>query len=330
MKKIFIFLVLILLTFSCRPPTIEEQVKSLISTQNREDIKEIAYSLADSVNVKSSKLLLSYYPRDIVNDDGTIDLIAKIRRNRIIWGLEDIIYRYLKIDNPRIEDCLLFITDPNPDHNLGNNEKLKLISYGLTIDYNKKQSRNILVKSALKHNRSGMLALIDIWKSDKDDRILEVLKLFDEELHDYLVSNMTNDVNSVELLARIGEPVISRMKREMRGSDRNRRFAAGDVLVKMIQYHPDALNALTSAITSNGTRTIARNYPFYIRLGQKNTESILLKALRYNFSTTMCVDFLNCGNSILEDGATTIAKDNGYYITSGFGNNGGPIWGSGN
>lgn len=326
MKKIYLFL--ISLTFSCGPGTIEEQVENLISTPEREDVKDIAYSLADSVNVKSSELLLSYYPKDIVNDDGSTDVMAKIRRNRIIWGLEDIIYRYSKIDNPKIENCLSFITDPNPDHNLGNNEKLKLISYGLTIDYSKKQFRNLLAKSALKHNRSGMLALIDIWKSEKDDRILEVLKLFDQELHDYLVFNMTNDNNSVELLARIGEPVISRMKREMRGSDRNRRFAAGDVLVKMIQYHPDALNALTSAITSNGTRTIARNYPFYIRLGQENTEKILLKALRYNFSTTMCVDYLNCGNSTLESGATKIARDNGYIVTPGFGSHGGPKWGS--
>jgi hypothetical protein len=327
-KKIFIFF--ILLTFSCGPGTIEEQVESLISTPEREDIKDIAYSLADSVNVKSSELLLSYYPKEIVKDDGTTDIMAKIRRNRIIWGLEDIIYRYSEINNPKIEKCLFFITDPNPDHNLGNNEKLKLISFGLTIDYNSKQFRDILATSALKHNSSGMLALIDIWKSKKDDRILEVLKLFDEGLHDYLVSNMTNDNNSVELLARIGEPVISRMKREMRGSDRNRRFAAGDVLVKMIQYHPDALNALTSAITSNGTRTIARNYPFYIRLGQENTEKILLKALRYNFSTTMCVDYLNCGNSTLESGATKIARDNGYVVTPGFGSHGGPKWGSDN
>ena len=38
------------------------------------------------------------------------------------------------------------------------------------------------------------------------------------------------------------------------------------------------------------------NYPFYIRLGQDNTEKILLKALDQNFSTEMCVDYLNCGN----------------------------------
>jgi len=43
----------------------------------------------------------------------------------------------------------------------------------------------------------------------------------------------------------------------------------------------------------------------------------------------MCVDYLNCGSKTIEDGATKIAKDNGYTVTSGFGSHSGPIWGSG-
>ena len=86
---------------------------------------------------------------------------------------------------------------------------------------------------------------------------------------------------------------------------------------------------LKHAINKNGIKTIARNYPFYIRLGQSGSEEILLKALRYNFSTTMCVDYLNCGNKTIEDRATQIAKDNGYIVTPGFGSHSGPIWGSG-
>ena len=107
-------------------------------------------------------------------------------------------------------------------------------------------------------------------------------------------------------------------------------FAAGDVLVRMLQYHPNAVSSLISAIDNSGLRTIAKNYPFYIRLGQINTEQILLKALNQYFSTEMCVDYLNCGNKELEDGSTSIAWKKGYRITSKFGDHSGPKWGSGN
>lgn len=40
----------------------------------------------------------------------------------------------------------------------------------------------------------------------------------------------------------------------------------------------------------------------------------------------MGVDYLNCGNKTLEDGATKIAKDNGYIVNPGFGNHSAPIW----
>jgi hypothetical protein len=314
----------------CGPGTIENQVEKLIITSEKKDITEIGYSLADSVNVKAPKLLIQSYPKDVINKDESSDLISEIKKMRVIWGLEAIIYKYSKINNPKIELCLSYITDPNQDHNLGNDEKLDLISYGLTMENSKEKFKDILANSALKHDENGMLALIQDWNKNKNPKLLYALKFFDKKLLNHLSNLMVYDKNAVDLLARIGESAIPKMKIEMRSSNRKKRFAAGDVLVKMIQYHPDALNSLTSAITSSGTRTIARNYPFYIRLGQKNTESILLKALRYNFSTTMCVDYLNCGNSILEDGATKIAKDNGYYITSSFGNNAGPIWGSGN
>ncbi len=328
--KCSLFYCLIITIMACGPGTIENQVEELISSSEKKDITEIAYSLADSINVKAPKLLIEAYPKDVINKDGSTDFSAKNKQKRVIWGLEGIIYKYSKINNPKIEICLSYITDPNQNHNLENEKKLELISYGLTMENSTEKFKDILANSALKHEKNGMLALIQDWNKNKNPKLLYALRLFDKKLLNHLSKLIVDDKNAVDLLARIGESVIPRMKSEMRSSSSERRFAAGDVLVKMIQYHPDALNSLTSAINKSGTRTIAQNYPFYIRLGQKNTENILLKALRYNFSTTMCVDYLNCGNSILENGATKIAKDNGYIVTPGFGNNSGPIWGSGN
>ena len=329
-KNSILFLGVFLLIVSCGPGSIEDQVEQLVSTSEKKDVQEIAYSLADSLDIKASKLLIQSYPLTTLNQDGTKNYTA-IRKQRIItWGLQSIIERYSQINDPKIARCLSYITDPNQNQNLENDKKLDLIIFGLTID-NYEENFDVIIKnSAVKHKRSGMLKLINQWNKTKDNRLVKAIEQFNKQSIDYLTNLMVSDKNAVELLARIGEPVISRMKREMRSSDREKRFAAGDVLVKMIQYHPDALNSLTSAISKNGTRTIARNYPFYIRLGQKNTEQILLKALRYNFSRTMCLDYLNCGNTILENGATKIASDNGYIVTPGIGSHGGPIWGSGN
>ena len=330
-KNSILFLGLFLLMVSCGPGSIEDQVEQLVSTSEKKDVQEIAYSLADSLDIKASKLLIESYPLTTLNQDDPYEIAQEWRKKRIItWGLQSIIERYSQINDPKIARCLSYITDPSQNQNLGNDKKLDLIIFGLTID-NYEENFDVIIKnSAVKHKRSGMLKLINHWNKTKDNRLVKAIEQFNKQSIDYLTNLMVSDKNAVELLARIGEPVISRMKREMRSSDRKKRFAAGDVLVKMIQYHPDALNSLTSAISKNGTRTIARNYPFYIRLGQKNTEQILLKALRYNFSTTMCLDYLNCGNTILENGATTIASDNGYIVTPGIGNHGGPIWGSGN
>ena len=241
------------------------------------------------------------------------------------------IFRYSETNDSRIEECLSYITDPNSLHTLSNNNKLDLIIYGLDLPGTNDKFKTILYNSALKHNDTGMLKLIEHWKQDRNsETMLNAIKLFDQKVVLHLSDQIVNDDSSIELLARIGEPSISTMKRKMRSNEQSIRFAAGDVLVKMIEYHPNALTTLTSAINKNGIKTIARNYPFYVRLGQSGSEQILLKALRYNFTTTMCVDYLNCGSKTIEDGATKIAKVNGYIVTPGFGNHSGPIWGNGN
>lgn len=328
--KIYYSFFLILILTSCGSNNIENQVDEIIRTSEKEEINEIAYSLADSLDVKASKLLIDLHPKQTIKPDGTTDFIAIATERRVRWALQGIISRYSGIKNSKREICLSYITDPNIDHNLSNDEKIEFILYGLNLNNTDKEFQTVLANSALKHGSDAMLKLIEEWKGNKSSKkLLNAINIFDQKVLNHLSNLIEDDKNAIELLARIGQPAISIMKRKMRSNKQSIRFAAGDVLVKMIEYHPNALTSLTSAINKNGVRTIARNYPFYIRLGQSGSEEILLKALRYNFSTTMCVDYLNCGSKTIEDRATQIAKDNGYIVTPGFGSHSGPIWGSG-
>ena len=328
--KIYYSFFLILILTSCGSNNIEDQVDEIIRTSEKEEINEIAYSLADSLDVKASKLLIDLHPKQTIKPDGTNDFIAIATERRVRWALQGIISRYSGIKDSKREICLSYITDPNIEHNLSNDEKIEFILYGLNLNNTDKEFQTVLANSALKHGSDAMLKLIEEWKGNKSSKeLLNAINIFDQKVLNHLSNLIEDDKNAIELLARIGQPAISIMKRKMRSNKQSIRFAAGDVLVKMIEYHPNALTSLTSAINKNGVRTIARNYPFYIRLGQSGSEEILLKALRYNFSTTMCVDYLNCGSKTIEDRATKIAKDNGYIVTPGFGSHSGPIWGSG-
>jgi hypothetical protein len=98
----------------------------------------------------------------------------------------------------------------------------------------------------------------------------------------------------------------------------------------MSASQPEAVEELMSAIDRTNTEAIRRNYLFYIRLGKSGTEKMLLKALEEVFSYQMCIDFLNCGNSEIEEGAKSIAWENGYEVTTESGEHSGPTWGSGN
>ena len=318
-SRSFITLFSLFILVSCEPNTIEKQVEELVSETEKKDITQIAYSLADSLDTKASKLLIAKYP------------MQSSVKEKIRWGLQGIISRYANINDSRIEACLSYITDPNPIHMLSNDNKLDLIIYGLELFGTNDKFKSILSNSALKHNEYGMLKLIGKWKQDRNSRaLLDAIRFFDQEVLAYLSDLITEDEFAIDLLARIGEPAIPIMKRKMRSNTQSVRFAAGDVLVKMIEYHPDALSNLTSAIDKQGIKTIANNYIFYIRLGQPGSEKIILKALRYNFSLTMGLDLLNCGSSIIEDGAAKIARENGYTVTSSVGSHPGPRWGSSN
>ena len=114
----------------------------------------------------------------------------------------------------------------------------------------------------------------------------------------------------------------------MKSSVQGVRFAAGDVLVEMIKYHPEVVAELIDALDDSSMYTIAKNHPFYIRLGRSGSESLLLRTLDDYFTVDMCLDFLNCGSSIIMDGAERIAYEHGYEVYQSPGAHSGPRWGS--
>lgn len=314
---------------SCGPKNIEEQVQQLIKSNDIEERKEIAYAIADSTDTKASKLLLDFHSA------------TNSKKYLVNNALENMLERYSELTNKqslftnrnkrikRIDKCISFITDPNLQHSISDKEKISFILNGLMIKNSSIIFKKSLAKSLKKHGTPGIKEIIKRWNQNKSSKeLLYAISLYPNQAIEYLSGRIVDDKDAVQLLARIGEPAVNAMKQKMRNSNQSVRFAAGDVLVEMLKYHPKAIISLTSAINKNGIRTIARNYPFYIRLGQPGSEKILLKALRQNFSTTSCVDYLNCGSKILEDGATNIARINGYIVTPGGFGHSGPRWGS--
>ena len=317
--KLFISIFSVIIFFSsCSPINIEQQVQQLVESNDIDKRKDIAYALADSLDTKASKLLL-----DLHSTSNSKKYLAKN-------ALENMLERYSKSTNKNLDKYISFITDPNPQHSISDKEKIYFIVDGLMIKNSSTSFQKSLAKSVKKHGSSGIKEVIKKWNQNKSSKeLLYAISLYPEQAIKYLSKKIVDDKDAVQLLARIGEPAVSTMKQKMRNTRQSVRFAAGDVLVEMLKYHPNAITSLTSAIDENGVRTIARNYPFYIRLGQPGSETILLKALRQNFSTTMCVDYLNCGSKMLEDGATNIARVNGYNVTTNFNKvHSGPRWGS--
>jgi hypothetical protein len=317
--KLFFFIFCSTLFFSsCGPNNIEEQVQKLIESNDIEERRDIAYAIADSLDTKASKLLLDFHSS------------SNSKKYLANNALENMLERYSETTNNQLDKCISFITDPNPQHSISAKGKISFIVNGLMIKNSSSIFQKSLAKSIKKHGKSGIKEIIKKWNNNKSSKeLLYAISLYPEQAIEYLSEKIVDDKDAIQLLARIGEPAVNTMKQKMRNTNQSVRFAAGDVLVEMLKYHPNAIMSLTSAIDKNGVRTIARNYPFYIRLGQPGSEKILLKALRQNFSTSMCVDYLNCGSKMLEDGATNIARINGYNVTSRIGEGySGPRWGS--
>ena len=233
-------------------------------------------------------------------------------------------------NSKNIYNCIKLITEPdttNLNSNI-NNSKIKYIICALSIQ-GTKEFENCLIISANKHGDKAMKEIIETWENGNNSiGLWRSIIAFKEKSIIYLSNQLGKNEISEDLLARIGDPAVDYLKLKMQDPNQSVRFAAADALVKMIEYHPNALKKLTDALNEESLNVISYNYPFYIRLGIKGSEEILLKALDINFSQEMGVDFLNCGNSELESKTIKIANKHGYTIMPGFGESDGPKWGS--
>lgn len=323
-KNTSILPLLILVSFfftACGPKTMEEQVEKIMKSENVEERQSISYSLADSLSIRPAELFMGLHSNPIA-----------------VEALQNMLNRYSGLlvsqpnDTRKALECIRVITEPSSKTEEDINQlKIELIIHASQIDNLNDKYEETLIKAAIQHGNIAMNKIIDAWYDNRrSNSLLNTIKSFDKEAILLLVNRIETDTIAVDLLARFGQPVVNTMLEKMKDENQSVRFAAGDVLVQMQKYDPEAINILTSAIDEGGTKIIAKNYPFYIRLGQYRTEKLLLKALDIYFNQEMCVDYLNCGNTELESGASDIAAKHGYWVMPSIGSHGGPKWGSGN
>ena len=121
--------------------------------------------------------------------------------------------------------------------------------------------------------------------------------------------------------ARAVDPLIVALKDE----DYSARSEAAHSLE---QIGLPAVEQLIAALKEDDLEVVAGIYQFFIKRGEKDSEAVLIKVLNKYGTQSMADDFLNCGNSLLQEAGRKWADNNGYtIISSGYGG-GGPIWGS--
>jgi hypothetical protein len=351
---IMLFAIPMLFT-ACQPKTIEQQVEALIETNKWQTQREIAHALADSLNPRAVELLVALYPHD---HNAEIALSEMMERYEEIVN-EEIITETKPTRAEKVYECVgmmplqeaaEFLGIQAVTHNAHTafsiiknmpimQKRFALIA-GLKIETENSAIQDSLITEikALYDDLyaqydtddiEGMKKLIELWAENPDAQGLQrTVASYGQVAVNYLCLDIDGNA---ELLARLGETSLSTLISKMKNKDVAVRYAAAKALVLMTKYEPQATSDLIEAFDNSNLGAVANNYPFYIRLGRAGTESLLLKALKYKFSTKMCLDFLNCGNAEMESGATDIAHENGYIVFTEYDSrHDGPIWGSGN
>jgi len=321
--RFVLFVSFTLLFTSCKKLTIEQQVEKLMQTEEYIGRQEIAYDLADSLSRLPITLLGELYNK---SEYPHIALTDMLTRYDLLLSKADI------PTQKTIINLVETITSSKiPVAGLNREEKLSILIKALdTYDPNQ-EFKTTLIKVASDHGKSGLITLVNKWYENKSQGlILEAIKSFKYDAVSLLIKDLGSNENAEELLAYIGAPAVDALMSKMKSKSQKVRFSAADVLVRMSKFNPDAVKNLTDVIDSESLGAISKNYPFYIRLGSPGTEELLLSALESNFNRTMCVDYLNCGNSKIEDGAKFIANINGFNVFVEEGFHSGPKWGSEN
>jgi hypothetical protein len=141
-----------------------------------------------------------------------------------------------------------------------------------------------------------------------------------------------------EALVDIGAPSIEPLIASLKSEDR---MASDDArrIIRRIARTPGAIintrggDILMAALKKNDSAVIMAAYPFFIAKGEPDSETLLVEALRQSDYTErlidgeMAVDFLNSGNSILEQAATSWAAQHHYQIVTKYGSSKHLKWG---
>ena len=334
--KLFFSLTISFLLFSCQPKTTEELVSELKNSDSVEESKKIADEIAATYDISAVDLIENKYA------DST-PLIEETYSN---------ILKYYASNFDKFDDNNRVLAFNFINKMLGNDRKSILSKEAIVNIYlsglenskskyfNKELNKNIIDFENVNSDHRVLDKLFDNWSNNvnefetisflESEIILNSILYFEDYSSNYFLQFIVSDEKARDLVAHYGESVVDDLKIMMQNSSSETRYAAAEVLIKMIKLHPEAVKSLTDALKDEDLSMIANNYPFYIRLGAKGSEDLLLMTLRDNFNLTMGVDYLNCGNPYIEKGTIAIAKDNGYHVTSNVGINSGPIWGSGN
>jgi len=135
--------------------------------------------------------------------------------------------------------------------------------------------------------------------------------------------------SAAKALGMIGEPAVEPLIDALANGNALAQGYAAEALGEINDAR--AVEALIAALKDGNTNIIAGAYRFFIRKGIPGTENVLIRVLNSYGDKEMALDFLNCGNSKLEQPARTWARRNDYIITTSSENAKAdhPRWGSG-
>lgn len=118
-------------------------------------------------------------------------------------------------------------------------------------------------------------------------------------------------------LAKIGAPAVKPLIATLKDKDPNVRKVVAHVLEEINDAR--AVKPLIDALKQGDLEVAAGAYTFFIRSGVPGSEAVLIETLEKYGTEEMAENFMNCGNSQLQEAGLKWAKGHGYMIF--------PAWG---
>lgn len=222
---------------------------------------------------------------------------------RAFYGSPSIWFRALeflsKIGRPAVEPLIQDLKNENPDVRSRAAKELGRIRDNRAV---KPLIAALEASQVLDVQSAAAEALGDI----KDARALRPLIAV---LTNPKRSNATRS-SAAAALGKIGRPAVEPLIAALSDGDRHTQLFAIKALHALNNRR--ATNALSATLAAGLYRTI-------VGRGMEHSEPLLMMALERNGSKQMAEDFLNCGNSQLEEAARIWASRRGYQIHNWFG-----------